>query len=79
MIIGCVFLDMCWICMDCAMQAEKSGINHVRSEEKFICPLCLATRARGSAILIVGFFGRFLDFDSLVGCAGDIVDSFENR
>lgn len=37
------------------MAVERTGrADHVRSEEKFICPLCLATRARGSAILVVG-------------------------
>lgn len=43
----------------------------IRSEEKFICPLCLATRARGSAMLEVCFLWlRFLGSGTVGGGAG---------
>lgn len=34
-----------------SLYREDKGVGDLRSEPKFICPLCLATRARGSAIL----------------------------
>lgn len=44
-------------------------MEDVRSEAKFICPLCLATRARGSAMLDLdlGLWDRFAVVDADAG------------